>query len=326
MSNTPKNVPEDKEIDLSQISKKINSGFKNIGTGIFKSIRFFIKNAVIILILFAVGVGLGIFMDSNQKKYNHEIIVLPNFGSSDYLYAKIELINSKISEGDTVFLKKMGLQFPKNISKLKIEPIIDPYNFVRDREENMDLLRLMAENGSIDKVLKDKITSKNYSYHQITFSTKGKATDANTIQPLLAALNDNDYLKIIQKEALENVKQKMQYNEQTINQINALLDNFSNADGKGAKNGNLIYYSEDTQIDEVLKSKYNLVTEQGNRRIELINYQKIIKDISIVSNIETPSSETYVFPVLLIVLFIFGKLFIRFYKRQSLKFKESTAN
>ncbi|AWA29264.1 hypothetical protein HYN48_03705 [Flavobacterium magnum] len=326
MSNTPKKVSDDQEIDLAQISKKINSGFKSVGTGIFKSIRFFIKNAIIIVILFAIGVGLGIFMDSNQKKYNHEIIVLPNFGSSDYLYSKIELINSKISEGDTAYLKSMGLKFPKNISKLKIEPIVDPYNFVRDREENMELLRLMAENGSIDKVLKDKITSKNYSFHLITFSTKGKATDANTIQPLLAALNDNEYLKIIQREAVENVKQKMQYNEQTINQINALLDNFSNTDGKGTKNSNLIYYSEDTQIDEVLKSKYNLVTEQGNRRIELINYQKVIKDISVVSNIETPSSETYIFPLLLIILFICGKLFISFYRKQSLKFRENTAN
>lgn len=327
MDTTPRRNTEEQEIDLSQISKKINQGFSNIGTFIFNCIQFVLKNAIILIILFAIGVGLGYLMENNQKSYNHEIIVIPNFGSADYLYGKIALINSKIKAGDTVFLKNMGLKHPDKISKIKIEPIVDPYNFIRDREENFELLKLMAEDGNIDNVLRDEITSKNYSYHKITFSTKGKATGENTIEPLLSSLNDNAYFTIIQQNVLENVKVKMQYNEQTLAQINALLDSFSKeVSGNGGKNANLVYYNENTQLDEVLTAKYNLVSEQGSRRIELVNYEKIIKDVSIISNMEKSSSTKLILPFLLVILFVCGKLFFSFFKQQSLKFKEQQTN
>lgn len=326
MSTTPKQNTDDQEIDLSQISRKINQGFQNMGGFIFNCIQFFFKNAIIIVVLFIVGIGLGYFLDTNQKAYKHELIVIPNFGSTDYLYGKVELINSKIKQGDTLYLKSLGLKYPKNISKLEIEPIVDPYNFIRDTDENFELLKLMAEDGSIDKVLKDKITSKNYTYHSITFSTRGKATDENTIQPLLNSLNNSQYFKLIQKNVVENVKIKMQYNEQTLNQINAVLNSFSNEVSKGSSNSNLVYYNENTQLDEVLKAKYNLVSEQGNRRIELVNYEKVIKDVSIISNIEKGSRNKLVIPVVLIFLFIAGKLFFGFYKTQATRFKERTAN
>lgn len=326
MSTTPRHTSEDQEIDLSQISKKINQGFQNLGGFIFNCIHFFIKNAIIIVLLFIIGVGLGYYLDKNQKSYDHEIIVIPNFGSADYLYAKIDLINAKIKEGDTVFLKNLGLKYPKRISKLKIEPIVDPYNFIRDREGNFDLLKLMADDGSIDKVLKDKITSKNYTYHSITFSTKGLATDENTIQPLLNSLNNSEYFMVIQKNVVENVKIKIQYNDQTLNQINDVLNSFASNVNNTQRSGNLVYYNENTQIDEVLQAKYNLVTEQGNNRVQLVNYQKIIKDISVITNMEKASSNKLILPLLLIVLFICGKLFFGFYKTQATRYKERTAN
>jgi len=326
MSTTPKQNSDDQEIDLSQISRKINQGFQNIGGFIFNCIQFFFKNAIIIAVLFIVGIGLGYLLDTNQKSYKHELIVIPNFGSSDYLYGKVELINSKIKEGDTVFLKGLGLKYPKKISKLEIEPIIDPYNFIRDRNENFELLKLMSEDGSIDKVLTDKITSKNYTYHSITFSTKGKATYENTIQPLLESLNNSDYFKLIQKNVVENVKVKIQYNEQTINQINSVLNSFSEKASKGTSNSNMVYYNENTQLDEILKTKYNLVSEQGARKIELVNYEKVVKDVSVITNIDKGSSNKLILPLILIFLFICGKLFFGFYKSQSTRYKERTSN
>lgn len=325
MSTTPKQNSDDQEIDLSQISKKINEGFQNIGTFIFNCIQFFFKNAIIIILLFIIGVGLGYYLDNKQKSYSHQVLVIPNFGSTDYLYGKIELINSKIKAGDTVFLKSLGLKNPKKISKIQIEPVIDPYRFIRDREDNFELLKLMSEDGSIDKVLKDKITSKNYIYHLISFSTKGRATDKNTIQPLLKSLNDNAYFEVIQKNMKENIKVKMEYNEQTLNQINALLNKIS-SETDGSRSGNLVYYNENTEVDEVLKTKDELIREQGNRRIELVNYEKIVKDISIISNIEKPSSSKFIFPLIFIFIFICGKLFFDFYKRQAIRFKERIAN
>lgn len=320
MSTTPQRTSDDQEIDLSQISQRVNNGFKKTGNLFFNGFRFMVKNAIILTLLVAAGIGIGYFVDNTKKSYDHEIIVIPNFGSSDYLYGKIDLINAKIKEKDTAFLKSLGLKFPASLSKISIEPIVDPYNFIRDREENFELLKLMAEDGSMEKVLKDRVTSKNYAFHMISFTTKGKATNESTIAPLLASLNQNQYFKVLQKNVIENVKVKIQYNEQTLNQINAILNSFSNeVNGKNARSGNLVYYNENTQLDEVLKAKYDLVSEQGNRRIELLNYEKIVKEVSVVSNIEKPSAGIFIVPLVLVALFIMVKLLFDFYKKQSLK-------
>jgi len=321
MSTTSQNNSENQEIDLSQISTKIGNGIQNF---IFSCIHFFVKNAIVIISLLIVGAGLGFLLDKYGKTYEHQIIVMPNFQSTDYLYGKIELINSKIKEGDTVFLKKMGFKYPKNIHKIKIEPVIDPYLFVRFEDKNFELLKLIAEDSDMTKVFKDNITSKNYMYHMISFSTKGKVTNENTIGPLLASLNDNDYFKVIQKKVIENVTLKIQLNDETLSQINGILNSFSNtANGQNAKNDKLIYYNENTQLNEVLETKDRLIKEQGNRKIELLNYQSLIKEISIISNMKDKTSNILILPIVFVFLYVISVLFIRLYKNQKRRYKNS---
>src|SRR5436189_5313773 len=100
MSDNSKNIAEDQEIDLSQISKKICEFFENISARIFMGFLFLKRNMLIIGLLILIGVGLGFYLDKTSKSYVSEIIVSPNFGSTDYLYSKIELLQSKISEND----------------------------------------------------------------------------------------------------------------------------------------------------------------------------------------------------------------------------------
>ena len=95
MSTTPKNT-DNQDIDLSEISIKIRRFFENISTAIFRGFLFFRRNILWVGILFIIGAGLGFYLDKTTKVYDNEIIVSPNFGSVDYLYAKIDLISSKI--------------------------------------------------------------------------------------------------------------------------------------------------------------------------------------------------------------------------------------
>lgn len=327
MSNNAQDL-NDQEIDLSQLSKKIGNRFQSFGFSIFKGIQFLIKNVVIIAILIVLGAILGFFMDRSEKYYNHQIIVAPNFNSTDYLYSKIELIESKIKESDTVFLKSMGLKYPKTLKEIKIEPIIDAYAFVRNSKENYELLKLIADNEDIGKVLKDKVTSKNYPYHLIAFSSKGKITNDNTIKPILAYLNNSAYFKIIQKNVVENVHIKIKSNDQTLVQIDSLLNNYSSSVGANTKNDKLLYYNnENTQLNDVLKTKYELITEQGSRKIELINYDKVVKDLSVITNIKKESAVNgnykLLLPILFILLFIAIRAFLSFYKKQSLKYNSA---
>lgn len=320
-TKVPQNT-EDQEIDLAQISKKIGNFFDRVSTSIFKSIQFFVKNWVTVLILIVVGFGTGFLLENYKKSYQHQIIVAPNFGSTDYLYSKIELIDAKIKEGDTLFLKNIvGIQNPDNLKKIEIEPIADVYNFINNKPENFELIKLMAEDGDIKKVLQENITSKNYTYQTIVLTTKNKTSEEKLVKPFLKYFNTSDYYSKIQKETYQNIQLKMRKNDTIIKQIDGLLDNFSKSTNSGAKNDKLVYYNENTQLNDIIKTKETLINEQAIHKIELIAYDKIIKESSITTNIEyekiTEKYLKFILPVIFVLLFIFYRSFIKFYRRQN---------
>ncbi len=321
MNKNQPNNQEDQEIDLTQISKKIGRLFEWINTFLFRCIQFFVKNAIVILILLAIGVGLGFYLDVTKKTYDHQIIVTPNFESTDYLYSKIDLIESKIKEQDTVFLKEIvGIKNPKEIIKIEIKPITDVYKFIENKTENFELIKLMAEGGDIKKILEDNLTSKNYSLHTITFKTKKQTAITETVQPILIYLNETDYYKKVQKETVNNIQIKMIQNDTIISQINGVLNGFSNMVNGAQKSDKLVYYNENTQLNDVIKTKETLINEQGIHRIELVGLDKIIKDNSSTLNIENTNSVNgklkLVLPVLFLLSFILIRLFLAYYKIQ----------
>lgn len=335
MSQNSNNL-DNQEIDLSMLSNKIKGFFDGIASSIFRSILFFKRNIVWIGILFVIGAGTGVYIDSSEKTYENSIIISPNFGSTDYLYSKIDLLESKIKENDTVFLKSIGIEKPKNISRIEIEPIIDVYNLVNysaknesvtQNTQNFELVKLLAEDGDINKVIKDKITSKNYYRHNIHIITKGLASEEKTIKPILDYLNKNEYFEILKRNTFNNISIGMKKNEEMILQINNLLEKFSTvSDQKGDK---LVYYNENTQLNDIIKTKQALVVELAIQREQLINFDSVIKENSSVLNIKNTNSVNgkfkFVLPIFLIFGFIFINLFLKFYKKQSLKALQNIA-
>lgn len=321
-NNSPKNS-DDQEIDLLSISKGVKSFFQRLNDSVFNLIQFIIKNIIVVVVLILLGVGLGIYLDSKNKTYDHQIVVKPNFSSSDYLYAKVGLINSKISERDTVFLKGIGIQHPLKLSKISIEPIVDIYQFVNNSgDKNFELLRLMAEDSDIKKIMEDKPTSKNYTYHLISFKTKNRTNNERTIAPIMKFLNTNEYYSQIQKEAINNLNIAMKSNDVTLTQIDNFLNGFGNG-SPNSKSEKLIYYNENSPLNAIIESKEKLVKEQGYNRINLVNMDKIIKEVSQTINIENKESVNgklkFVLPLIFLGIFLLIRLFINFYKSQSLK-------
>jgi uncharacterized membrane protein len=326
MNNNPPNNHEDQEIDLSQIFQKIGKLFDWINTFLFKCIQFFVKNAILILILLVIGVGLGFYLDATKKTYDHQIIVTPNFESTDYLYSKIGLIESKIKERDTIFIKEiLGIKKPKQILKIAIKPITDVYKFIEDKKENFELIKLMAEGGDIKKILEDNLTSKNYTLHTITFKTKKQTSNTEIVEPILNYLNETDYYKKIQNETVNNIQVKMSQNDTIISQINGVLNGFSNMVNGAQKSDKLVYYNENTQLNDIIKTKEILINEQGVHRVELVGLDKIIKDNSTTLNIENTNSVNgrlkLVLPILFLLSFILIRLFLGYYKNQMRKSK-----
>ena len=325
MSTTPKNT-DNQDIDLSEISIKIRRFFENISTAIFRGFLFFRRNILWVGILFIIGAGLGFYLDKTTKVYDNEIIVSPNFGSVDYLYAKIDLISSKINDNDTVFLKEVvGLKEPKKLKKIAIMPITDVYKFINNSDKNFEFVKLLAEDGDIKKIVNENLTSKNYSNHLISFTTDKQTSNGKTVAPILNFLNNSDYFKIIQKESLNNLKVKMVENDSIISQINGLLNTFSSTANGSQKSDKLVYYNENTQLNDIIKTKDALVIEQGSHRIDLVNFDKIVKDNSATLNIKNTQAVNgkmkFILPLFLIFIFILVGYFKSYYKHQMAKLK-----
>jgi hypothetical protein len=325
MSVQKDNNPENPEIDLLTVFSRIGDFFEWINTLLFKIIRFFVKNAIVVVVLVVVGVGVGKYLDSTRKVYDNRIIVAPNFESSDYLYSKINLLKAKIAEGDTIYLKKIvGIQQPKTLKSINIKAIPDVYQFIEDKDKNFDLIKLMSEDAGLQKVLSDTITSKNYTYHKIYLTTNSLINDQSFVQPLLNYLNKSDYYNKIQTISLKNLQQEIVQNDTILAQINTVLNGFSKENN--TRNDKLVYYNENTQLNDVIRTKAELIKNQGKNRVKLVRFDKTIKEISSILNVKKSQkiggNFTFSLPVLFVILFIVLRFFIMFYKKQSLKEQE----
>jgi hypothetical protein len=58
----------------------------------------------VLIVLFVLVQRLAI-LDKSRTAYDHEIIVMPNFGSTDYLYGKVALLNAKSKKTTACFTK-----------------------------------------------------------------------------------------------------------------------------------------------------------------------------------------------------------------------------
>jgi hypothetical protein len=119
---------------------------------------------------------------------------------------------------------------------------------------------------------------------------------------------------------LQNIAVKMVENDSLINQINGFLNGVSKSINGSQKSDKLVYYNENTQMNDVIKTKDELVIEQGKLRINLVTLDKIVKDNSVVLNILNKEGVNgkmkLVLPLLFFFLFGFGAVAIRSYKKR----------
>ncbi|WP_431243528.1 hypothetical protein ACQ9BO_02600 [Flavobacterium sp. P21] len=306
---------QDQEIDIFQLSKSIGGFFDRLNRSIFRAIQFFIRNWITVLVLFVLGGALGLYLDSNKKSFKNQIVVTPNFESADYLYAKIDLIQAKIAAGDVDFLSTV-FGSSDRIKYIEIKPVPDVYKFIEDKEQNFELIKLMAETGEIKKVLEDNVTSKNYTFHTITFTSNQEISEKDVVEPLLKYLNNSDYFDAAQKIGYKNLEREIAQNDTIISQIDQVLKGLSST----AKNDKVVYYNENLRLNDILKTKQKLILEQGKNKIKLISFDKTIKEINSTLNINENKVVNGNFkiwlPLFFIFIFVVISLFRRFYRKQ----------
>lgn len=308
---------QDQEIDLGQIGAGIKKLLKGILNTIFDFIFFIRKKIIIIGILFIAGVVLGFWMDKSPA-YTQDITVIPNFGSNEYLYKKVEFLNSRIIEKDAQFFKSIGVTNSENIGKLEIKAINGIFGFVnmRDNEQNFELIKLMAEDGNIDEIIKNDVTSKNFYLHNITFKTDQKVNQKELIDPIIKYFQENDFYKKQQKIYQDNIDEKIKFNDSLINQIDGLIIKLTNNNNSGSN----ISISENKGISELINKKDDLIKESQYLKISKHEYEDIVKVQNIsVNNLNTTGVNNkmkLILPFLFVIIYIGFFGFILLYKKQ----------
>ncbi|MHA3788490.1 hypothetical protein ACX0HA_09795 [Flavobacterium hauense] len=328
MANTTS--ADNQDFDLGQLSKKLKNYFSRFGDSFFDAILFMKRNIVIVTILLVTGVALGIYKDQTSKLYENKIFVIPNFGSVDYLYEEVANISTKIGRQDTVFLEESGLKNPENFAKIEIEPVVEIYEFIEDKDVDEDdrkfqLFKLISENGDMKKILESPTTSRHYKNHVITITTVGKTKRSEIVGPLLEYFNKTPYFLKMKEEYVKNLNLKIAANDTILKQIDAVLNDFS----RSKKNSNTLYYNDNTQLNEILKFKNKILKEQGQNRIDVVNFTSIVKEGGSMFNITAKSivggKMKYILPLLFIMIFVMIVRFRKYYKRQVEKRKTAAA-
>lgn len=333
MSNINKDNKEvlskNQEIDLSIISKSMVNFGTILQRGLVKFILFIKKKILILAGLFVLGVVLGIALDINNKQYENEIIVTPNLGGIDYLYSKVNLLSSKLIEGDTLFLSSLGIKNVKRIKEIKIKPIVDIYGFVSNSSsaanaqntQNFEMLKLLAEETNIAKVIEDDLTGKNFPLHTISIATNSKISKAEIIDPILNYLNTDNYYNKVLKVSENNMRFELAKNEREVTQIDSIIKSLTLNLAK-SKSNNLVYSSENDQLNPMFVLKNVLIKKIGEQKIDLIKLNVIIKDVVVTVNKYTNKGANgklkFILPFVIVGLFLLFSMIIKFFKTQKI--------
>ena len=324
-----KNSINEQEIDLSIISKSVSQFGVNLLKKFVKAILFIKKNFKILLSLLLIGLAIGFVLDVKNKQYESAIIVTPNLGGVDYLYAKVNLLTSKLAENDTLFLSTLGVKNVKKIKEIKIKPIVDVYGFVNNstsaanaqNTQNFEMLKLLSEETTIAKVIEDDLTSKNFPFHTISIATNSKISKSETIDPILKYLNTDTYYNKVLKISESNVRFELAKNEKEVAQIDSIISKLTNNLGKN-KSNNLVYNSENDQLNPMFTLKNGLIKTIGEQKVQLIKLNLIIKDVVVTvnkySNNGVNGKIKFVLPLVLIAMFLIFSILIRFLKNQNI--------
>ncbi|WP_306351252.1 hypothetical protein [Flavobacterium sp. '19STA2R22 D10 B1'] len=318
MSSTqPKDYNSNQEVDISAVFSKTKDGVNGVLRSFFHFLFFLRRNILILIGLFVVGAVIGFFLERGTQTYKNDVVVSPNFDSVDYLYNNINLIQSKINMGDTLFLKSIGISNPKTLKGIEIKPIIDVYKFILDDRENYDVLKLFSDEGSVSKTVKDEITSKNYKYHNIEIITSTTGSTKKNVEAILAYLNKNQYFTALKNIYLADIDEKLVANKKMIVQIDEILKSFTSrfTDEYRRQNDKLVYYNENAQLNDMIKTKIELYKDQSKLKEEKITFNEFVQKSSETLNVRKSKNIFLGLTFIVPVLFIFIFLGYNFFKR-----------
>lgn len=306
--NTEQRNTNAEEIDLGYFFKQIVNFFRGVARLLFKVFDFFKKYIIWIVLLIIAGIVLGYFAERNSATmYQNKVLVIPNFESTDYLYDKVEEINLKRKQGDSVFIKQFTGENWRRFATIEIEALPDIYNFVTESREQLDAFRIIFENQELSEFLEDNTTSRSFKYHRLNFYVAGEDAPM-VVDNFLAYFNENEFFKGYQKIYQENMALRIDKAMKTANNIENIMVALSYVPEE--KDG-VLSLTANSNSDMFELSDYQEVLLAKKLEIEKMQHDQdqivkvVSKNYKIVDKGIFGFSKKVKFPIYLILLFSF---------------------
>jgi len=310
MSNQPTTSQE--EMDLTNVFKLLMRGFYWVMAVCFKAIDFLLKFWWALVALIVAGVLLGYFT-MGDPSYKASLVIQTNFNTQPYVYNAVEQFNLNLKEDDTRFLVEVGLDtLDPGINKATMDPVIDVIDLLENVKTGDRNLETVIEELNIedDKELfaTDRFYS-SYTFHKLNLELSENG-GKDEINALLDYINNKPLIKAISTEAKRNRIEHIERNEQTLKQMDDVVEAFVVTNEVANKNsGSMSFYNNSSNVDlrQLFLQKAELVLETEELKNELVTMEDaavIVSDIQTSIDEGLGDKKYIVYPVFFVFIFV----------------------
>lgn len=320
MTNERNNNTQE-EIDILVLFNKIKTLFLQTILFFFRTIKEVLLAWKKLAALIAIGAVLGYVAENITEKESAKeasILLRINFDAGNYVYDAISLINQKIeAEDEDFFTNEMKFNEDEALEEISIKPIIDLKDILKD-DINANEIRTLFENLEFeDNLAMTEGFRSDYEYHILGLNISSSASNSS-LKKIIDYFNTNPLFIGLKERRLQSISSTIFNNEQTINQIDKLIEKYSSADNF-EKSTSQLYIDNKTYLpNELIKIKITLEEqneELKGERILSTETVMVVNDTSLlIEQKGLRDNKAIYYPILLVFAFILGGVILKLYR------------
>ncbi len=301
------NFKENEELDIIVLIEKIKLMLLSVSLQIFRRSKKFLLAWKQLSAVIFIGILAGYFTTDDNQPNSKEanVLVKINFDAGNYVYDAVDLINLKISSDDEDFFsQEIKLNIDESVDEISISPVIDIKDIMaKDIQANE--IRVLFENLEYeDGFSVSEGFKSDYDYHFIKVNVSNNST-IETVNKIIDYFNNNPLFAELKERNIQRISSIIFDNEQTIKQIDKLLD-FYSSDNK-INSSQLYIDNKDLRPNELIKTKIDLQNENQDLKRESLTSKETVITINetnvLIENNSLTSNKMVYYPLLFVFIY-----------------------
>jgi len=301
------NFKENEELDIIVLIEKIKLMLLSVSLQIFRRSKKYLLAWKQLSAVIFIGILAGYFTTDDNQPNSKEanVLVKINFDAGNYVYDAVDLINLKISSDDADFFsQEIKLNIDESIDEISISPVIDIKDIMaKDIQANE--IRVLFENLEYeDGFSVSEGFKSDYDYHFIKVNVSNNST-IETVNKIIDYFNNNPLFAELKERNIQRISSIIFDNEQTIKQIDKLLD-FYSSDNK-INSSQLYIDNKDLRPNELIKTKIDLQNENQDLKRESLTSKETVITINetnvLIEDNSLTSNKMVYYPLLFVFIY-----------------------